>query len=85
MLGQERDGGSLEFECSSLMLDCEDCASGFVCGDCGGEDDEFEETFPDVCDCCDRTSQDDAAHLPDEGRASRNVQKETAESEICLI
>ena len=40
MLGQESDGSSLEFECGSLMFDCEDCASGYVCGICGAEQDE---------------------------------------------
>ena len=37
MLGQESDGSSLEFECGSLMFDCEHCASGYVCGICGAE------------------------------------------------
>jgi hypothetical protein len=82
MLGRELDGGSLEWECGSLSFDCSDCASGYVCGICGGEE------VPDFCDdtfICDRTSQEDAAHLPDEGRVSRNVSIENKEYEVFML
>ena len=75
MLGQDRDGGSLEREGYSVDID-----EG-ICGVCDGQEDEN-------CACCaregegsdyvfedlvDDASQEASSHLPEDGRMSRNA------------
>ena len=40
IFGQDRGQGSLDWGCGSLGFDCADCAFGFVCGICGGDNDK---------------------------------------------
>ena len=75
MLGQDRDGGSLEREGFSVDID-----EG-ICGMCEGSDYECEDLFCGMCegsdyafeDFVDDASQEASSHLPDDGRMSRSA------------